>query len=65
MLTDYEESPLQSYDSARALTCSNDKCALYRKTIYRLVKIESFVEYNKILWLCGRCQTQQTVKERK
>ena len=62
-MIDYIESPMQKYDAARALSCSNDKCALYRKTIYRLVKIESFVEHKKILWLCGRCQTQQVILE--
>lgn len=62
-MIDYVESSLQKYDSGRALACQNDRCALYNKTIFRVVKIDIRVDHKTIRWLCGRCQTQQTIKE--
>lgn len=63
MLIDYEEPPLQSYDSARSLTCNNDRCPFYGKTIFRVVRVKKYIQHRKILWLCGRCRTQQILKE--
>lgn len=63
MLTDYEESPLQSCDSARPLACNNDRCPFYGKTVFRVVQVKKYIQHHKIVWLCGRCHTKQVIFE--
>jgi len=61
MQPEYLESPLHQYTLGTALTCSNQECSVYGKTVFKLAQTTSFIYHKKIVWTCGSCKSKQTM----